>query len=81
MKYDKKLHVFAGFIVGILATYILENPFSGSITSVIAALAKVLYDKIAYSSFDVIDMLYIIIGGILGSIVIFMYQIGFLLQH
>ena len=80
MKYDKKLHLFAGFLVGVIATYLLNNPFLGTATSVIAALAKEIYDELKYGGLDITDMLYTVIGGILGSIIIFLYQIGFLLQ-
>ena len=69
---DKKLHFIAGLIICIVVALIFKNPMYGLIASVIAGVAKEVYDYYDYGKIDFLDTLATWVGGIAGYIVAFL---------
>ena len=53
--HDKLLHSFYGTFIYLLCSFI--NPLFGIISVIIVAIAKEVYDKVKYKSFDFVDIL------------------------
>ena len=64
---DKFLHLACGLIIATCGA-ILANPLVGFGCSIIAGLAKELYDKWDYGIFDIPDLLATIEGGAVGAL-------------
>ena len=69
IEYDKQLHFIAGLIICILVSLIFKNPMYGLIASVVAGVAKEIYDYFDYGKIDFLDTLATWVGGIAGYIV------------
>ena len=67
MKKDKLYHVIAGFLIGLI--FGLINPLAGIILAIVAGAAKeVIWDmKMKKGTFDMIDFLATVFGGIIGT--------------
>tara|TARA_R110000751_G_scaffold292927_2_gene400377 strand:- start:35 stop:376 length:342 start_codon:yes stop_codon:yes gene_type:complete len=69
---DKKLHFFAGFVIGATANSITYKATNNEKTAFIvgmglsfgAGLAKEIRDEIVYGGFDSMDLLYTTLGGL-----------------
>ena len=65
--YDKRLHMLAGLLIGVIGTVITPYSFVGILAAFIAGIAKELYDQCSYGGFDTDDMIATWIGGAVGS--------------
>ena len=60
------LHMIVGFILMIIAVILIRNPIIAFTIVIIAGAGKELYDYIDYGQFDIWDMLFTILGGIIA---------------
>ncbi len=65
--YDKRLHIIAGFLIGVIGTVITPYSVLGILAAFMAGIAKELYDQYSYGGFDYQDMIATWMGGIIGS--------------
>lgn len=65
--YDKRLHMLAGLLIGVIGTVITPYTFVGILAAFIAGIAKELYDQYSYGGFDIDDAIATWIGGAVGS--------------
>ena len=65
--YDKKLHIIAGFIIGIVGAYLFGAPFGFGLAC-LAGLSKEVCDKVSgKGTVEGLDALATMFGGLLGS--------------
>lgn len=66
--YDKKLHIIAGFVIGLLGAYCLGSALFGFGLACLAGIAKEVYDKVSgRGTVEGLDALATMFGGLLGS--------------
>lgn len=68
MKRDKVKHLIAGIILGLLGTFI--HPYLGVGAAIVAGGAKEIWDSRGNGTPELMDFIYTVAGGALGSIVI-----------
>lgn len=71
--YDKKLHIGCGFLIGLFGGFFrLEY---GIALSVLAGIAKEVYDYHDYGKFDKYDMFATWLGGLVGVLLVYLIKV------
>ena len=69
---DKAYHMIAGFIITILVAWLTHNVLMGFISSLVAGVAKEVWDYFGHGTSELNDIIATAQGGAIGLIILIM---------
>ncbi|WP_027406148.1 hypothetical protein [Anaerovibrio sp. RM50] len=72
---DKMKHMIAGFIIALLFGCLLNDPFGGFLISLVAGLAKEIWDYFGHGVSELEDFLATAQGGAIGCVILYLPSI------
>lgn len=71
---DKALHFIAGFIIALIIAF-LSSPLIGFGVSLLAGIAKEMWDSHGHGTVDKNDVIATVFGGAVGSLIVFIVNL------